>query len=63
VNGQPIKSYRLQVKGGQLQTLDRSRLGYEPATDFIPPRMIDTSAGSSSRYQMLETYWLQKTTK
>ncbi|HYP52317.1 MAG TPA: hypothetical protein VEQ42_02190 [Pyrinomonadaceae bacterium] len=63
VNGQPVKSYRLPVKGGQIQTLDRSRLGYEPSTDFIAPRMIDTSAGSSSRDQMLETYWLQKSAK
>ena len=60
VNGQPVKSYRAQVKGGQLQALDRSRLGYEPRADFIPPRMIDTSAGTSSRYQMLETYWLRR---
>jgi hypothetical protein len=60
VNGQPIKSYRMQVKGGQIQSLDRSRLGYEPRTDFLSPRMIDTSAGTSSRYHMLETYWLKK---
>jgi hypothetical protein len=63
MNGQPIKSYRMQVKGGQIQSLDRSRLGYEPRTDFISPRMIDTSAGTSSRYHMLETYWLQKNVK
>ena len=63
VSGQPVKSYRMQVKGGQIQTLERSRLGYEPAADFIAPRMIDTSSGSGSRYQMLETYWLQKLPK
>ncbi|HEV2705115.1 MAG TPA: hypothetical protein VGV59_04275 [Pyrinomonadaceae bacterium] len=63
VNGQPIKSYRMQVKGGQIQTLDRSRLGYEPSTDFISPRMIDTSAGTTSRYHMLESYWLKKSPK
>jgi hypothetical protein len=60
VNGQPVKSYRLQVRGGQIQPLDRSSLAYEPHTDFISPRMIDTSAGTSSRYHMLETYWLRK---
>lgn len=63
MNGQPIKSYRMQVKGGQIQSLDRSRLGYEPRADFISPRMIDTSSGSSSNYQMLEAYWLQKNPK
>jgi hypothetical protein len=63
VNGQLVKSYRMQVKGGQLQPLDRSRLGYEPRTDFISPRMIDTSSGSSSNYNMLEAYWFQKDAK
>lgn len=62
-NGQPVKSYRMQVKGGQLQSLDRSRLGYEPRTDFISPRMIDTSSGSSSDYHMLEAYWLRRDAK
>lgn len=62
-NGQPVKSYRAQVKGGQLQSLDRSRLGYEPRADFISPRMIDTSSGSGSDYHMLEAYWLQKDAK
>lgn len=60
VNGQPVKSYRMQVKGGQIQTLGRSRLGHEPAADFVSPRLIDTSSGSSSNYRMLEAYWLQK---
>jgi hypothetical protein len=59
-NGQAVKSYRMQVKGGQLQSLDRSRLGYEPRADFISPRLIDTSSGSSSDYHMLEAYWLRK---
>jgi hypothetical protein len=62
-NGQPVKSYRMQVKGGQPQSLDRSRLGYEPRADYIAPRMIDTSEGSSSDYRMLETYWLQRSAK
>jgi hypothetical protein len=62
-NGQPVKSYRMQVKGGQLQPLDRSRLGYEPRTDFISPRMIDTSSGSGSDYNMLEAYWFLKDAK
>jgi hypothetical protein len=60
VNGQPVKSYRMQVKGGQIQSLERSRLGYEPAADFVSPRMIDASSGSSSNYRMLEAFWLQK---
>jgi hypothetical protein len=62
-NGQPVKSYRMQAKGGQLQSLDRSRLGYEPRADFISPRLIDTSSGSGSDFNMLEAYWLRKDTK
>ena len=30
---------------------------------FIAPRMIDISEGTTSRYHMLETYWLQRSTK
>jgi len=62
-NGQPVKSYRMQAKGGQLQSLAQSRLGYEPRADFISPRMIDTSSGSGSDFPMLEAYWLRKDAK
>jgi hypothetical protein len=61
-NGQPIKSYTMQVKGGQIQRPDQSRLGYEPHTGFISPRMIDTSSRNSD-YQMQDTYWLRKSAK
>lgn len=63
VNGQPVKSYSIQVKGGQIQTLERSRLGSASGAEFIPPRMIDTSSGSGSDYRMLEAYWLKKSNR
>ena len=60
-NGQPIKSYKTQVKGGQLQTLERNRLNTEPRTDFISPRFVDLSDRSQSDFKMRDMYWLRKT--
>jgi hypothetical protein len=62
-NGQPIKSYRFQIKGGQIQRPEQSRIDYEPHGNFISPRFIDTSAGSSSRYHMRDMYWLKRSGK
>lgn len=56
-NGQRLKSYKTQVKDGQLQGLPQSRLGLEPQTSFISPKFIDMSSGSSSRYAMFDMYW------
>ncbi|HLG17933.1 MAG TPA: hypothetical protein VJH03_26055 [Blastocatellia bacterium] len=58
--GRPIKSYTGQVRGGQLQRLDRCRLDTKPHTDFISPRLIDTSSRSGSRYRMLDAYWVKE---
>jgi hypothetical protein len=62
-NGQPLKSYKFQVKGGQIQRPDLSRIDYEPHTSFISPRFIDISAGSSSRYHMRDMFWLKKSSR
>lgn len=59
-NGQPLKTYKTQVSGGQLQRLPRNALSFESHTEFISPRFIDTSAGSNSRYKMFEMYWVRK---
>jgi hypothetical protein len=59
-SGQPIKTYKTQVKGGQIQRLPRNALDIEPHATFISPRFIDTSAGTNSRYKMFEMYWLKK---
>lgn len=59
-NGQPIKTYKTQVSGGQIQRLPRNALTFEPHAEFISPRFIDVSAGSNSRYKMFEMYWLKK---
>lgn len=59
-NGQPFKSYKTRVAGGQIQRLPRNRLDAEPHAEFISPRFVDTSAGSGSRYKMFDMYWVKK---
>ena len=59
-NGQPIKTYKTQVKGGQIQRLPRNGLDFEPHATFISPRFIDVSAGTNSRYKAFDMYWVKK---
>jgi hypothetical protein len=60
VNGKPFKSYKAEVRGGQLQRHPRNRLDTEPHTAFISPRLVDTSARTTSSYAMRDTYWVRK---
>jgi len=59
-DGQAIKSYKFQIKGGQVQRADRSRLDFEPHNEFISARYIDTTAGTNSRYHMRDMFWVKK---
>jgi hypothetical protein len=59
-NGKPIKSYPVEVKGGRLQRADQSRLDFEPHSDFISPRLIDTSAKPDSHNLMRDVYWVRR---
>jgi hypothetical protein len=59
-NGQPVKSYKFQIKGGQVQRPDQSRIDYEPHVNFLSPRYIDTTSGTGSRYAMHDMYWVKK---
>ncbi|MDZ7360469.1 MAG: hypothetical protein ONB46_07040 [candidate division KSB1 bacterium] len=54
-----IKSYAVPVKGGKVQRLKRCDLSFQPHTDFISPRLVDTLSGSSSRYKMVEAFWVE----
>ena len=60
VNGKPFKSYRAEVRGGQLQRHPRNSLDTQPHTDFISPRLVDTSSRTTSSYAMRDTYWVKK---
>ena len=59
-NGQPIKTYKTTVSGGQIQSLARNALNFEPQAQWISPRFIDVSSGSNSSYKMFEMYWVKK---
>lgn len=60
VNGKPFKTYRAEVRGGQLQRHPRNSLDTQPHTDFISPRLVDTSSRTTSNYAMRDTYWVKK---
>lgn len=60
VNGKPFKSYRAEVRGGQLQRHPRNQLGFEPHIQFISPRQVDTSSRTTSRYEMRDTHWITR---
>jgi hypothetical protein len=60
VNGKPFKTYRAEVRGGQLQRHPRNSLDTQPHTDFISPRQVDTSSRSTSNYVMRDMYWVKK---
>lgn len=59
-NGQPIKTYKTQVQGGELKRLDQNRLGFEPRTSFISPRYVDTTDRSRSSFTMRDMFWVRK---
>jgi hypothetical protein len=54
-----VKSCAVAVKGGKLQRLARCDLNFQPHTNFISPHLVDTSSGSSSRYRMVEAFWVE----
>lgn len=60
VGGKPFKTYRAEVRGGQLQRHPRNSLDAQPHTDFISPRLVDTTSRSTSNYEMYDTYWVKK---
>ena len=60
VGGKPFKTYRAEVRGGQLQRHPRNSLDTQPHTDFISPRLVDTTSRSNSSYEMYDTYWVKK---
>jgi len=60
-NGEPIKSYKLEVQGGRVQRAEQSRLDFEPHADFMSPRLLDTSVGSDFPDLKRDVYWVRRT--
>ena len=59
-NGQKIKFFTTEVRGGQIQRLDRNRLDTQPRTAFISPRYVDLTDRSRSDYTMRDMYWVTR---
>ncbi len=51
----PLRSYVFTVAEGKIQPLPKTQLGYEPATDFMVPRV--TKKGSTI-YEFEEAIWI-----
>jgi hypothetical protein len=60
VEGQPIRTFPFQVKGGQVQRMARNELGYKPHTDFLSPRIIGTINRDPV---MQEVFWIKASAK
>lgn len=56
-DGQTLRSFNVVVKGGEIQPLPRTKLGYEPAADFISPRVPKINTSS---LQMEEAIWIER---
>lgn len=59
-DGQTVKSYKTRVTGGKLESLERSRLGFKPAAEFISPRYVDLTDRSRSDFTMRDMFWVRK---
>ncbi|MCP4328389.1 MAG: hypothetical protein GY791_08135 [Alphaproteobacteria bacterium] len=51
----PLRDFKFTVAGGKIQPLPRTQLGFDPATDFIVPRV--TKKGSTA-YEFVEAIWI-----
>lgn len=55
-DGQKIRSYDFDVVDGKIQSIARSKLGYEQATDLVLPRV---HTRSQHYYDMTEAFWIE----
>ena len=55
-DGAKIRSYDFDVVDGKIQSIARSQLGFESATDFVVPRVIRKAATS---LEMIEAIWIE----
>jgi hypothetical protein len=60
-NDVPIKSYRLEVRGGRLQRAEQSRIDFAPHADFISPRFVESTAEvTSADRSVTDAYWVRR---
>lgn len=59
-NGTPIKSFRLETKGGRLMRVEQCRIDFEPHEEFIAPRFIESLGESDSAFLVTDAYWVRR---
>lgn len=57
-DGKPFKKYSFSVSGGKVKELPQNDPDYFPHEDFIAPRVLDRSSGSSTSYKILDAIWI-----
>lgn len=55
-----VKRYAVAVDNGKVKSLKQSELGYEPSTEFLSPKLVDTSSGSNSSYKIADAFWVKR---
>ena len=55
-DGKMIRSYDFDVAGGAITPLPQTQLGYEPASDYVLPRVLKRGA---TGLDMVEAIWIQ----
>ena len=54
-DGAPLRHFKFTVAGGKIQPLARTQLGFEPAIDFIVPRVLKKG---STGFEFVEAIWI-----
>ena len=57
--GEVVKSWPFLVKQGKVSAHARTDFSTEPRTDYMVPKYIDRSAGSSGGYRSFDVFWLE----
>ena len=55
-DGKMIRSYDFDVAGGVITPLPQTQLGYEPASDYVLPRVLKRGA---TTLEMVEAIWIR----
>lgn len=59
-DGIPIKSFKLETKGGRLLRLEQCRIDFEPHAEFIAPRFVESLGESRSPFLVTDAYWVRR---
>ncbi|MEM9387910.1 MAG: hypothetical protein AAGA68_22845 [Pseudomonadota bacterium] len=54
-----VKSFPMTVSGGAVTPHPRTSFDTQPHTDYIVPKFVDRSSGSSGGYKLFDIFWLE----